>query len=202
MTQTRPTSPSQQRCGPLFVYFPVKVNKFGICLEKSVPTPPCFPGAILRASRMKAGNYYLQRLLGTSQQGRQKRHWVWRGRTWIQTLALPPAACVTLGTAINAQCLSFHLCRTRVILARALCVTCPARCLTQGRKALSKGRRRIAQLWLWCPQCPQNLQCPGHQCSSTRGSGCECQLSLCEPTSPRLSSSLERPRYFARKSRD
>lgn len=60
---------SQQDHGPLSVYVLVKVNKNGFCLETSVPTLLCSPGAILRASGMRAGNHYLQRMLGPSQLG-------------------------------------------------------------------------------------------------------------------------------------
>lgn len=70
MTKTLQTSPFL--VGPqvsLIVYFLVKVNEKGFCLEKSMPSPtlPCFPGAVLRVFRRRAGNLCLQRMLGTSQ---------------------------------------------------------------------------------------------------------------------------------------
>lgn len=65
MKQTLQTSPSPE--GPHdVVYFLVKVNENGFCLGgTSVPTCALsFPQAVLKVFRVRAGNHYLQRMLG------------------------------------------------------------------------------------------------------------------------------------------
>lgn len=73
MTQTLPTSPSPAAPQASVCLFLVKVNKFGICLKKSVPTPPCFPGGYPKSFQNESWELLLAETAGDIPAGEEEK---------------------------------------------------------------------------------------------------------------------------------